>query len=370
MEPILTYKDWGSLHERYAWVRDMDHVPQDPRHHGEGDVATHTRMVLDALATLPGYQELDAQAQDILWTAALLHDVEKRSTTFTEEDGSIVSPGHAKKGAQTARQILMTDLDVPFAVREAIVALVRYHGLPLWLMHKPDPQKALLAASLSVQTEWLALLAMADVRGRICGDQEELLQRIAFFSAYCTEQECLGVPRAFATDAAKFTYFHKEGGSPLYTPYETPICEVTMLCGLPGMGKDHYIRRHCADQPLVSLDDIRRQHRLRPDDRSATGWVVQQAKEAARVHLRKKQDFVWNATNITRQMRTQVISLFADYGARVKLVYVEQPYKQWRSQNAAREHAVPTDVLDKLLWKLEVPTQDEAHEVLYSVKQV
>ena len=33
------------------------------------------------------------------------------------------------------------------------------------------------------------------------------------------------------------------------------------------------------------------------------------AKEEARTYLRKGQDFVWNATNITRQMRAQLIDL-------------------------------------------------------------
>lgn len=362
---ITPNKDWNSLMQRYTWVGDMEGVEQDARHHAEGDVATHTRMVLDALEALPEYGALNPHLQEVLWIAALLHDVEKRSTTFREEDGSIVSPGHAKKGALTARHIMMTELEVPFATREAIVGLVRYHGLPLWVMHKPDPQKALLEASLAVNTEWLTMLAKADVLGRICADQTELLDRIDFFAAYCMEQNCYGQPYPFATDAARFEYFHKEGASPLYVPYEAPICEVTMLSGLPGMGKDFYIRRHCPDLPVVSLDEIRRVHKLKPDDKSATGWVAQQAKEAARVHLRAKEDFVWNATNITRQMRSQLIALFADYGARVKLAYVEKPYHAWRSQNREREHAVPVGVLNKLLGKLEVPTPDEAHEVVY-----
>ncbi len=366
MELIIN-KDWNSLPASYSWVRDMEGVQQDPRHHGEGDVAIHTQMVLEALTALPEYGALNPHIREVIWTAALLHDVEKRSTTFREEGGSIVSPGHAKKGALTSRQILITEFAVPFATREAIVALVRYHGLPLWVMRKPDPQKALLEASLSVNTEWLAMLAKADVLGRICADQGELLDRVAFFEAYCREQDCWGQPYPFATDAARFEYFHKEGGSPLYVPYEDPRCTVTMLSGLPGMGKDFYIREHLPDLPVVSLDAIRRVHKLKPDDKSASGWVAQQAKEAARVHLRARQDFVWNATNITRTMRSQLISLFADYGARIRIVYVEQPYHTWRMQNADREYAVPVGVLNKLLAKLEVPGLSEAHEVAYWV---
>ena len=136
---------------------------------------------------------------------------------------------------------------------------------------------------------------------------------------------------------------------------------------LPGMGKDYYIQSAGIDVPVVSLDVIRRKHKLSPTDKSANGWVVQTAKEEARTYLRKGQEFVWNATNITRQMRAQLIDLFVDYGAKVKIVYLEQPYHIWRQQNKSREYALPESVLDKMLDKLEVPQLAEAHEVVYHV---
>ncbi|MCZ5895912.1 poly(A) polymerase, partial [Escherichia coli] len=79
-----------------------------------------------------------AQQQEVLWAAALLHDVEKRSTTV-QENGRIQSPGHARRGELTARQILWRDIPTPFVLREQIVALVRLHGLPLWLLERPEP---------------------------------------------------------------------------------------------------------------------------------------------------------------------------------------------------------------------------------------
>ena len=40
---------------------------------------------------------------------------------------------------------------------------------------------------------------------------------------------------------------------------------------------------------------------------------AQVAKEQARKYLRAKQSFIWNATNLTEQMRSKLISLFEDY---------------------------------------------------------
>jgi len=360
-------KNWKDLANKYDWVADMEGILQSPLHHAEGDVATHTQMVLAALTTLPEFEMLNEEAREILWMAALLHDVEKRSTTFQEADGSIVSPGHAKKGALTARCILYTEFDMPFGIREQIVNLVRYHGLPIWIMHKPDPLKALLEASLVVNTQWLAILAKADMLGRICSDKNEMLDRIAFFEAYCREQDCYGKPYNFENDLTRFHYFSKSASTPDYIPFNDTTCEVIVMSGLPGMGKDNYISKHYKEWPVVSLDEIRKKHKLKPEDKSANGWVAQYAKEQARIHLRAKQNFVWNATNITLQMRSQLIELLASYKARVTIIYLERPFKVWHKQNADRTSMVPQQVLAKMLHKLEVPKPSEAHRVLYEV---
>lgn len=83
--------------------------------------------------------------------------------------------------------------------------------------------------------------------------------------------------------------------------------------------------------------------------------------------LRQKKPFVWNATNITRQLRSQLISLFTAYGARVKIVYLEVPWAQWKQQNVRRKYAVPEAVVMRMASRLEVPQPDEAHSVEYRV---
>lgn len=360
-------KTWSHLENTFDWVKDMQDVPQDSIHHAEGNVAIHTQLVLNALQALPEFNLLNEQQKEVVWAAALLHDVEKRSTTVTEENGRITSRGHAKKGEFTARQVLFRQGQTPFGLREEISSLVRYHGLPLWIMDKQDPVKAVLEASLRVDMKLLAMLAKADALGRLCSDQNDLLSRIEFFEAFCEEQNCWHNTRNFASSLARFTYFHKENSHPDYVPFDDTKGEVIMLSGLPGMGKDTYLKKNYKALPVLSLDDIRRKNKLKPDDVSATGWAVQEAKEQAKVFLRKGESFAWNATNITRQMRKQWIDLFVSYKARVKIIYVEVPYHDWLKQNREREHPVPENVLSRLLNKLEVPTRDEAHDVDYVI---
>ena len=49
---------WDSFDE--PWVAPMAACPQDPEHHAEGDVWTHTKMVCEALAGLPAWRALPA----------------------------------------------------------------------------------------------------------------------------------------------------------------------------------------------------------------------------------------------------------------------------------------------------------------------
>lgn len=353
-------KDWIFLSTQFTWIQDMEGVPQDPIFHAEGDVATHTRMVVEALQQLPEYQQLSEQEQEILFAAALLHDVEKRSTTLVESDGRITSKYHARRGEYTARTILYQAHATPFLVKETIAKLVRYHGLPLWIFEKSNPKKALLQASLEVDTALLYILAKADVLGRICKDQADLLYKVELFKAFCEEQNCFGKAPVFGSDFGRYLYFTKEDGVVNYTPYEADTFEVIMLSALPGSGKDFFIKKHYHDWPVISIDELRRTNNVSPKDKKGNGRMVQLAKERARIHLRKRIPFVWNATNITRSLRQQLIQLFQEYGAKTKLIYLEVPYKQLLSQNQNRAYPVPKIVLEKMIRKLEVPALWEA----------
>lgn len=357
--------NWQQMERDLTWLDEMRHVPQDPQWHAEGDVLIHTKMVADALLSLPEFQQLDEQNQHIVFTAALMHDIEKRSTTREEiihGKTRITSPHHAKKGELTARRMLYTEFAAPFTVREQICKLVRLHGLPLWAISKPEPERAVIAASLSLNTAHLAMLAKADVLGRICADQDDILLRIDLFEEMCRELDCWGKPKAFATPHARYHYLN-QGGSADYVPFDDFSCEVHMMCAVAGSGKDTFIHNHLSHLPMLSLDEIRREHKLNPADSKDTAEAVRLGKEQAKHYLRNKQSFVFNATNLNRDIRNKWTAIFAAYGAKIHIHYLEVPYKQLINQNKNREHSVPATVLENMIGKLEIPGFDEAHEI-------
>ncbi|GAB4207227.1 MAG: AAA family ATPase [Roseiflexaceae bacterium] len=359
--------DWEDLLARYDWLGPLAETPQEPQHHAEGDVLTHTRMVAEALCGLEEWRGLEPDERSVLFASALLHDIAKPVCTVIDGAGRISSPNHARKGEPVARTLLWRDApdygDPPRTAREQVARLVRHHGLPLWFLDREQPERALVLASQSVRLDRVALLAEADARGRICADQRELLARIDLFRQLATELECYDRPRAFASDHSRFAYCRNPQASLSYDAYDDTRFEVVLMCGLPASGKDTWTRTQQPGWPVISLDAIREELEIEPTEHP--GPVAQAAKRRARELLQHGQPFVWNATNITRLLRRQLIDFFSAYGARVRIVCTDAPLATILRRNRARTDPVPERVILRMLEKFEAPDLTEAHSVEY-----
>jgi len=361
--------DWDSIGE-LSWYSEMEAIPQDEIWHGEGNVQIHTKMVVEALIGLPEFQELNEQDKHIMVVSALMHDIEKRSVTTTEEiDGKvrIVAPRHAQRGERTARTILYKEYATPFHIREEICALVRYHGVPLWGIDTFGWERNVVRTSLRLRNDLLGMLSKADVLGRICPDQEELLYHIGIFEICCMQMECYFKPREFKSGLGRLHYLTTQEYIDI-NPYDDAKFEVVMLSGIAGSGKDTLIKRKYESHPMISLDGIRREMKVKPLDKKGNGRVYQEAKERCKIEMRNKTNFIFNATNITKDMRSKWINLFEEYGGKVVIEYVEVPYKTLINQNHNRDYKVPEKVIDKMVGKLEIPTYEEVYDINYNVK--
>jgi putative nucleotidyltransferase with HDIG domain len=351
--------NWEQLEQEFPQLRRLEGCPQDAVHHAEGDVLVHTRMVVEALISLSGWRALPQPEREIVFTAALLHDIAKPDCTRVEE-GRITSRGHSKRGAIKTRTLLW-GMNFPFEAREQVAALIRFHQIPFFLIDKADSRRVLYEVSQSARCDLLALVAEADARGRVCEDAQRLLDNISLFTQYAGEHNCLSRPRPFPNDHSRFLYFRREGRDPDYAAFDDTVCEVVLMSGLPGAGKDFWVAENLPNLPVISLDALRREMKIAPTDNQ--GPVVSRAREAARERLRKRRPFVWNATNISRQMRELSINLFAAYNARVRVVYVEATEARLFAQNRERADSVPAEVIRKLTARWEVPDLTEAHRI-------
>ena len=151
--------------------------------HPEGDVWTHTLLVVDQAAS--SLKELSHPKQSTLMLAAISHDFGKPSTTAFI-DGRIRSRNHEEAGIKPTETFL-DRINIHslhgYDVRQQILGLVAHHLTPgMW--HKaPDgvTDGAFRRLARKVDLELLAVLAKADCRGRTgmfdCSAMDWFLER-------------------------------------------------------------------------------------------------------------------------------------------------------------------------------------------------
>lgn len=354
---------WERL-ETISWWQAMAECPQDPIYHAEGDVATHTRMVIDELRNLAAWQNLTLTERGILLLAGLLHDVGKPATTATDSDGRITSMGHSRRGMIMTREMLWKAA-IPFAVREAVCSLIRWHQRPFFVIGSDDPERSVITIAQSCRCDHLAILAEADVRGRIAPTIETTLLHVALFAEVAQETGCFDAPYPFASGHSRFEYFRKPGRTASYEAFDNTSGEIILMSGLPGMGKDTLARREFAHLPMISLDALRTEMGVsHTDDQHG---VIRAARELARVYLRRDEPFVWNATSISREQREPIIALAAEYNFRTRIVYVEVPCQVQQKQNKSRAQQVPDAAIQRMIHRWEIPDETEAHTIKYFI---
>jgi len=337
----------------------MVECPQDEKWHSEGDVWTHTKMVCAQLPLLEDWGGLTAHERTVLFFTALFHDAGKPLTSQVDPTtGRISSPKHALKAEHLARSSLR-ELDCDLTTREEISRLVRFHGRPAFLLEKPEPSHEVVSLSWLLSNKLLYLFSIADTRGRKTVEMGRPEENLHFWRLVAEENGCFDQPYPFANEHARFLYYRQERPNLHYVPFEGHCCTVTLMSGLPGSGKDAWLAANRPELPMVSLDDLRVELHVEATDDQ--GQVIQVARERCREHLRLGRSFVFNATNILRLTRRRWIDLFADYGARIEIVYVEPPLPVILGQNARRVRPVTEKIIRELAKKCEPPTFAEAH---------
>jgi len=127
--------EWGMLPVIAPELVPLETTPQDAVWHPEGDVWTHTLMVIDEAAKQ--IADLDAPRALTVMLASLCHDLGKPGTTAFE-DGHIRSKGHEEAGVAPTLALLdrwNVHSLLGYDVRAQVVALVADHLKPGMLYH-------------------------------------------------------------------------------------------------------------------------------------------------------------------------------------------------------------------------------------------
>lgn len=374
-------------------LRELESTPQDAIWHAEGDVATHTSMVLEvAYDELRGRAAPAAECSSMAF-GAVFHDVAKAFTTKEAEiDGQtrIVAPLHPEKGRSL---IAWNSLDwgIPGRLRREMLAIVGHHHDPRKLYARDAGIHAWRRLAELADVRKLYWFARADLLGRRCPDLDEQLEVIELFRAGLEEfdlwdcedpwadwreqlgEQWAGESELFRraalgialTDARRGVTSVAEEAVARSFRLRDGFSHLVVLCGPSGSGKSTWVAEHLSDYEVVSLDDLREDLTGNAADQSANGQVRQAAQDQLRAALAAHRNVVWDATNLRRDFRRVPIGLGRDYGAFTTLAVLDESPSACRKRNRERSRSVPDYVIDRQFERAEYPYADEADEVVF-----
>lgn len=175
-------RDVDKLGDWFPELQALIGVEQPPEHHAEGDVWTHTMMVLDAAAS---YRDRVREPFAFM-LSALCHDLGK--AVCTEKIGGVIHAyDHESKGLPLVRRFLGRLTDAR-ALTDYVLNLTQYHMRPNKMAADGSCVKATNKMfDLAADPEALLYLALADGQGKIpaqAGNEAFLTQRLALYREY------------------------------------------------------------------------------------------------------------------------------------------------------------------------------------------
>ena len=180
-KPSVFFEQMDRMQQLHYWFPELEAlkgVPQDPVSHPEGDVWTHTMMVLDAAAS---FREQATQPVAFLM-AALVHDFGKAVTTEAGEDGRIHAYLHEVKGLPLVERFVQR-LSREIHLQRYVLNMTMLHMRPNMYYTQKAGRKAMMHLfDESVCPEDLVLLAKADWMGRkdveTCDEAQACLKKM------------------------------------------------------------------------------------------------------------------------------------------------------------------------------------------------
>lgn len=184
----------NQLHPWFSEVAALIGVEQNPKYHAEGDVWTHTLMVLDAAADYRGRVSQPLA----LMLAAITHDFGK-SVSTKRIDGVLHAYGHERSGVPLARQFL-SRLTNETSLIDHVLNLTEHHMRPnVAAVNAVSVKSTNRMFDMATDPAALMYLALADSRGKISPGndvvhEEFLTGRLALY------RECMARPQVMGRD--------------------------------------------------------------------------------------------------------------------------------------------------------------------------
>ncbi len=189
---IDSLKKMGKLDHWFKEVKQLIGVTQNPIYHSEGDVYTHTLMVLDQASKLKGESSYSLG----FMITALCHDFGKYVARQVV-DGVIHNYAHEKEGLPLVKEFLDRFTDDKY-LHKYVANMVLLHMAPNKLAYEKSSIKATNKMfDKAIDKKGLVMFALADDKGRISEIKHEdytsfLLERLEIYEEYMRRDRITG----------------------------------------------------------------------------------------------------------------------------------------------------------------------------------
>lgn len=345
--------DWDYVMS-FQEFKSLETCKHSTRWHKEGNPLNHTKLVVEEAIKLCKSKPFNWQYDSkVLITAALFHDIGKPLTTYwSAEENDWKCKSHGAAGELITRKLLWNE---PIPLREEICWLVRWHmQFHHFLEKSPDVQgKTIIRLGNGfAPVFYLLMLNYCDSVGSICegNDAETTKFRLEKIQEMVINFDCL----EHNIKPERFNYDF----------------EVIFMVGLPGSGKDTYIKTHYPDYPTVCRDDIREElqnGKLEGKkllfDKEGENKVTEICNELIEKYCKEHKSFVINQTNLKRKYRQDIKRLIYSHSLPwIKYVYVEAPSIDTCIKR--REGQIEPSIIKNMFDNFEFPDCDECNELI------
>lgn len=335
-------------------------TPQSPIYHAEGDVATHTDMVCDALCQLPEWLLLTQQEQNILYYTALFHDIAKGFTLTW--DGDIPRhPNHSMKGALWWRHYAWKN-NIPVVIRENVTALILLHQKLFHIWNKDDYKRELFKYSSHIPLKFLVIFAKADILGRIAPDIQQHLETLSLVEIFAKENALWECKNALPP-IERLEWLRHNRGDGFTSLHNGKGSIVHLMIGLPASGKDFFIKKALPNIPIISWDNKRLDLKLKYGENE--GLVKQHVLRDVKMLLANKTPFIWNTTNTSFNTLEKTLELIYAYDGYIKAYVLNTNYNEQLKRNAQRQQSIPEKTILDMAQKWNIPSLNDVHEILF-----
>lgn len=141
---------------------------------------------------------------------------------------------------------------------------------------------------------------------------------------------------------------------------------ITITVGLPASGKTTWALSFGFDC-AISLDDCRQELWGDYTIQNGPGGIIALLKlqeQKIRSAISEQKSIVVHNTHHLREFRKPIIDLASELNYHTRIIYFNIDPNECRRRNKARQHPIPEIVMDEFIATLEIPTEDEAAELI------